>query len=224
MTVKFGMPDLANGQANYLNANEAFAMIDQLIGCAALDKDLSAPPGSPANGALYIVGASPTGAWAGKANNLAYWITAFGVWTFVAPREGLPVRVLDEHVTYEWNGTAWAVSSSGGSSGNMPQNSQSANYTLVLGDVGKHILHPSADTTARTFTIPANSSVAFNIGDMVTFLNQNGAGLITIAITTDTMRLAGSGATGSRTLAPNGIATAVKVSATEWLISGVGLT
>lgn len=107
---------------------------------------------------------------------------------------------------------------------NIPQNSQSLDYTLVLGDQGKHILHPSADTTARTFTIPANASVAFPIGTSVTFVNQNGAGSITIAITTDTMRLAGAGTTGSRTLAANGIATAVKVTSTEWIINGTGLT
>lgn len=107
---------------------------------------------------------------------------------------------------------------------NIPQNSQSAAYTLVLGDAGKHILHPSADTTARQFTIPANSSVAYPIGTAITFVNQNGAGTVTIAITTDTMRLAGTGTTGSRTLAANGVATAIKVTSTEWIISGTGLT
>lgn len=107
---------------------------------------------------------------------------------------------------------------------NIPQNSQSAAYTLVLGDAGKHILHPSADTTARIFTIPANSSVAFPIGTAVTFVNQNSAGTITIAITTDTMRLAGAGTTGSRTLAANGVATAIKITSTEWIISGTNLT
>ena len=107
---------------------------------------------------------------------------------------------------------------------NIPQNSQSANYTCVLADAGKHLLHPSADTTARTFTIPANSSVAFPIGTAITFVNQNGAGVVTISITTDTMRLAGAGTTGSRTLAANGVATALKIAATEWIISGGGLT
>jgi hypothetical protein len=38
------------------------------------------------------------------------------------------------------------------------------------------------------------------------------------------MYLAGSGTTGSRTLAPFGTAVAVKKSATTWLISGNGLT
>ena len=107
---------------------------------------------------------------------------------------------------------------------NIPQISKSAAYTLVLTDAGKHILHPSADTTARTFTIPANSSVAYPIGTAITFVNQNAGGVVTIAITTDTMRLAGAGTTGSRTLAANGVATAVKLTATEWIISGAGLT
>jgi hypothetical protein len=107
---------------------------------------------------------------------------------------------------------------------NIVQNSQSAAYTLVLGDAQKHIFHPSADTTARIWTIPANASVAYPVGTAITFINQNSAGVITISITTDTMRLAGAGTTGSRTLAANGMATAVKVTTTEWLISGTGLT
>lgn len=106
----------------------------------------------------------------------------------------------------------------------IPQNTQSANYTTVLSDVGKHILHPSADTITRTFTIDSNVNVAYPIGSAITFVNQNGGGVITISITTDTMRLAGPGTTGSRTLAANGIATAIKVTSTEWLINGTGLT
>ena len=119
---------------------------------------------------------------------------------------------------------AGGVSDTAGNVRILVQNSQSAAYTLVLGDSGKHILHPSADTTARTFTIPANGTVAFTIGTAVTFINQNGGGVITISITTDTMRLAGAGTTGSRTLAANGVATAVKITSTEWIISGTGLT
>jgi len=107
---------------------------------------------------------------------------------------------------------------------NTPINSQSSAYTAVLSDSGKTILHPSADTTARTFTIPANSSVAYPLGTVLTFVNQNGAGTVTIAITTDTMRLAGAGTTGSRTLAANGIASCIKLTSTEWIIGGTGLT
>lgn len=107
---------------------------------------------------------------------------------------------------------------------NIPQNSKSAAYTTVLADAQKHILHPSADTTARTFTIDSNANVAYPIGTAITFVNQNAGGLITIAITSDTMRLAGAGTTGSRSLAANGIATALKITSTEWIISGTNLT
>ena len=106
---------------------------------------------------------------------------------------------------------------------NIPQNSQSAAYTLVLADAGKHILHPSTDANARTFTIPANSSVAYTIGTAITFINMTSQ-VVTIAITTDTMYLSSAGTTGSRSLAQYGSATAVKMTSTTWLISGSGLT
>ena len=106
---------------------------------------------------------------------------------------------------------------------NVPQNSQSAAYTLVLADAGKHIYHPSTDATARTFTIPANASVAYPIGTAITFVNMS-TGAVTIAITTDTMYLSGAGTTGSRTLAQYGTATALKLTATTWIISGTNLT
>ena len=105
----------------------------------------------------------------------------------------------------------------------IPQNSQSVNYTLVLDDSGRHIFHPVADNNARTFTIPANSSVAFPVGTAITFINMAVAN-ITIAITTDTLTLSPAGTSGSRTLATNGSATCIKITSTQWLISGSGLT
>lgn len=104
----------------------------------------------------------------------------------------------------------------------VPQNSQSAAYTAVLSDTAKHIFHPVGDNNARTFTIPANSSVAYPVGTTLSFVNK--VNTVTIAITTDTLTLAGAGTTGSRTLAANGIATALKITSTEWMISGTGLT
>lgn len=106
---------------------------------------------------------------------------------------------------------------------NAPINSQSAAYTAVAADAGKIIFHPSTDANARTFTIPANSSVAYDTGTVLTFINMTSQ-VVTIAITTDTLYLAGTGSTGSRSLAQYGIATAVKMTSTTWLISGNGLT
>ena len=102
----------------------------------------------------------------------------------------------------------------------LPQNTTTTGaYTIVAADAGKHV-YASA---TRTVTIPANSALALPIGSTLTFIAGVGA-TMTIAITTDTMYLAGAGTTGSRTLAAHGIATAVKTTATTWLISGNGLT
>jgi hypothetical protein len=106
---------------------------------------------------------------------------------------------------------------------NAPVNSQSAAYTAVLADAGKVILHPSTDANARTFTIPANASVAYAVGTVLTFVNMTSQ-VVTIAITSDTLYLAGTGSTGSRSLAQYGMATAVKLTSTTWLINGSGLT
>ena len=106
---------------------------------------------------------------------------------------------------------------------NTPVNSQSTAYTAVLADAGKTLYHPASDANDRTFTIPANSSVAYAVGTVLTFVNLS-ANDLTIAITDDTMYLAGDGTTGSRTLAEYGIASAVKLASTTWLISGNNLT
>jgi len=106
---------------------------------------------------------------------------------------------------------------------NVPFNSQSTAYTLVLSDAGKVIYHPSTDANARTFTIPANGSVAYPVGTAISFINMTSQN-VTIAITTDTMYLSSAGTTGSRTLAQYGSATAIKMTSTTWLISGSGLT
>lgn len=106
---------------------------------------------------------------------------------------------------------------------NVPSNSQSTAYTAVLADAGKSIDHPSTDANARTYTIPANASVAYPVGTCISFSNMT-AEVVTIAITSDTMYLAGTGTTGSRSLAQYGVATARKLTSTTWIINGTGLT
>lgn len=102
----------------------------------------------------------------------------------------------------------------------VQQNSQTTSYTAVLTDAGKSIY---MNGTSLTFTIPANASVAYPIGTVLTIINGNSTSL-SIAITTDTLTKVASTTTGTRTLAQNGLATAIKVASTSWLISGSGLT
>lgn len=104
----------------------------------------------------------------------------------------------------------------------IPQNPQSTNYTTVLSDSGKHIYHPSSDNNPRTYTIDKNADIPYPIGTAITFVNR--INTLTIAIDTDTLIWSEDGSVGSRTLAPAGMATALKVENTEWLISGTGLS
>jgi len=106
---------------------------------------------------------------------------------------------------------------------NVPISSKSAAYTTVLADAGKVIFHPSTDANARTFTIDSNANVAYPLGTVLTFINMTSQ-VVTIAITSDTMYLAGPGTTGSRSLAQYGMASAIKMTSTTWIISGSGLT
>jgi hypothetical protein len=101
-----------------------------------------------------------------------------------------------------------------------PQNTQNGTYTTVMSDAGKHIYHTSG--SAHTWTIDSNANVAYPIGTILTFINENGGGVVTLAITSDTLRWGSS--TGSRSLAANATATAIKVASTTWRLTGDGIT
>lgn len=162
-----------------------------------------------------------------KASGTGDWTAGGGAvsFTFVAPPGAVSLWVYGFTGVTAWQHSGWSITETlAGGTGQLPQNSKSANYTLVASDAGKHLLHPSADTTARTFTIPANSAVDWPVGTVVTFVNQASAGVLSIAINSDTMRLSPGGTTGTRSLAANGVATAIKLTATEWIIYGSGLT
>lgn len=102
-----------------------------------------------------------------------------------------------------------------------PQNVQDGNYTLVLSDAGKSIDKQSGGA-GETITIPANASVAFPIGTVISGDNDGG-GTLTIAITSDTLEDT-AGNTGSRTVADNGCWAIRKIAATKWRITGSGIS
>jgi hypothetical protein len=105
---------------------------------------------------------------------------------------------------------------------NIPQNAQTGSYTTVLSDAGKHIYHASG-AGAATYTIAANASVAYSIGTVISFVNLS-ATSISIAITSDTLTWAQGGGTGTRTLAQYGVANCLKVTSTQWLLTGTNVT
>jgi hypothetical protein len=101
----------------------------------------------------------------------------------------------------------------------MPQNSQSANYTLSLIDQGKHIYL----TANSNITIPANTNVSFPIGSAISVVNGPNV-QSNVIIITDTLYLAANGATGTRSISTYGMFTLVKVTNTVWYINGSGIT
>jgi hypothetical protein len=99
----------------HVTHNAALRALDAIVQLAVVDKDLAAPPAEPAEGARYIVAASPTGAWAGHAGEIAAFQDA--AWRFYAPREGWRAWVADEDTLYVRNGSAWTALEGGGGGG-----------------------------------------------------------------------------------------------------------
>jgi hypothetical protein len=112
MALSFG-PNLgllvngALGEEHYDELMAMFRGLDCLIKCTALDKDLTAPPGSPSDGNTYLVAASATGAWATHDNKIARWSSVLSAWEFFTPKEGWETYVADENAMYRFNGTTW---------------------------------------------------------------------------------------------------------------------
>ena len=111
-TANLGLPVIAAAQAQkHVTHNEALRLIDTLLQLAVLDRDLSAPPGSPNDGERWIVGPSPTGAWTGHTDDIAAWQD--GAWRFSTPRVGWVAFVADEGALVVWNGSAWGDAAPG---------------------------------------------------------------------------------------------------------------
>lgn len=113
-TPVFGLTELVPSQAIPETAvNQIVRALEQGALCFSVkDKDLAAPPGSPAEGDAYVIAAAPTGAWAGKAKNIGFLMN--GGWIFIAPREGMRAWMADEAARYTYTSSAWSADSLSG--------------------------------------------------------------------------------------------------------------
>lgn len=115
-TPNLGLPYIMAAQSQkHVTHNEAIRALDAIVQLSVLDRDLTTAPGSPAEGARYIVAASPTGAWSGHAGDVA----AFqdGAWAFYEPVEGFIAWIADEDIAVVWSGSAWTALTTGGGGG-----------------------------------------------------------------------------------------------------------
>lgn len=241
-----GAPELVEGQAvPETTVNEQIRRTEAGAGFYPVADRVTAPPGSCADGANYIIITAATGVFTGKEGQVA---TAVGTdaasgWYYRVLDtldEGVRAYVQDENAEYYWDGTAWAAYIAGSVSLSLastvtqsgtpvptsvgflgsPQMSDQDDYTLALSDAGGHYYHVSG--TPHTLTIPANGSIAFPIGTVIGIVNEDGAGDISLVITSDTLRWTDQ--TGTRTIAANGSATLLKVTSSVWRLTGDGIT
>jgi len=105
-TPNLELPCIEGSQAQkHITHNDALRMLDTLVQLAVLDRDLTAPPGSPADGQRWIVKAGATGAWAGHDDVIAAWQD--GAWQFSTPQTGWLAYIVDEGALVAWSGSAW---------------------------------------------------------------------------------------------------------------------
>ena len=110
------------------------------------------------------------------------------------------------------------VSDANGQLRSLPINPQGGAYTLTANDNGNLI-----SITSGNVTVPA-SVFASPFGQAVTVYNNSGTTRYITQGAGTTLRLAGTAATGNRTLAQYGLSTIVCVSANTFVVSGVGLS
>lgn len=105
-TAHLALPFIMAAQAQkHVTMNEALRMLDGIVQLAVLDRDLTAPPGSPAEGDRYIPANGATGAWAGWDGSIAYWID--GAWLKILPAPGWLTWIEDEAQLVVWTGSTW---------------------------------------------------------------------------------------------------------------------
>ncbi len=103
---------MENGNAGEVHYSQFMAFlrgIDGLVMPNVKGYLTNTPPGSPTSGDCYIIGAAPTGAWAGQGGKVARWSTTASSWEFYAPKNGWMLQANSARETYRYTGGTWEV-------------------------------------------------------------------------------------------------------------------
>ena len=136
----------------------ALQLLDVLVAAAVEGLPLAAPPTAPVPGACYIVGASPTGAWAGRADQLAAFTSAG--WRFVAPGDGLSAFIRSSGHVAVYSAGAWDIGTLRGSQVHVDGDQ-------VLGPQGAAITGPAGGATV-------DAEARASIGQILTAMRGHG--------------------------------------------------
>ena len=88
----------------HVTHNEALTLLDALTQLTVESRTLTAPPGSPAEGACYIPAGGATGAWNGWDGQIAVYS---GGWFRIVPVAGLKAWVKAERLTVTYEDGGW---------------------------------------------------------------------------------------------------------------------
>lgn len=172
-TPKLGLPELvANQSQPHLTVNSALRRAEGSIQLSVLDRALNTPPGSPAEGDAYIVGAAPTGLWSAYSEgDVAFY--SGGAWLRLVPLPGWLAFVQDEELFYYVSPAvsppAWTILETGGSSSPAPGGGLEP-YQRVLYRVLDLLDTPPGSPTAgdiyRVGEAPTGDWSAYNWGNL----------------------------------------------------------
>jgi hypothetical protein len=154
------LPYLEAAQAQkHVTHNEAIRALDAIVQLAIIDRDLTAPPGTPSDGDRYLVASAATGAWTAKDGKVAVWQD--GAWAFLTPREGWLIWVADEDVLLAYNSSSWVAAANAGAS--VASAHGAATETLIA-EEEITLLGASVNSV---FSIPAGA-IVFAVSERVT--------------------------------------------------------
>jgi len=176
-----------------------------------IDRDLSTPPGSPAEGDCYLVATSATGEWSGHDEEIAFYMN--GAWVFIEPLEGMGAGVIDEEVAVVYFDGDWIPLVDAGAA-TVTVTGTSGN--LSPANVGKY--QRWTNGSAKTLTVQPESTTA-QPGDGEWHIRNAGA--------TDLEIAEGSGVTvnppagGTLLIPEGGTVTLKKVATDEFDLFGV---
>lgn len=104
-TPRLALPAIEAAQAQkHVTHNEALVLLDALTQLTVESRTLTAPPGSPAEGACYIPASGATGAWSGWDGQIAVYNDG---WFRIVPLPGLKAWVKAERLTVTYEDSVW---------------------------------------------------------------------------------------------------------------------
>lgn len=116
-------------------------MLDAVVAAAVEELPQAAPPASPTVGSGYIVGSSPSGDWAGHADQLAAYTS--GGWRFVVPTDGMSAMVRTSGDMAVYRNGSWEI-------GKLRGSEVIVDGQKVVGARGTTIASPAGGATADT--------------------------------------------------------------------------